>query len=99
LSIWQSATSQHLISSQAKIFWLRILELASVLEVIRVFETASGRDVPYAFKPRRDGDVAICFADVLKAKARLGWKAKRDLQAMCADHWRWQTKNPFGYDH
>jgi UDP-glucose 4-epimerase len=71
----------------------------SVLEVIKAFETASGRDVPYAFKARRDGDVATYFADVAKAEALLGWKAQRDLQTMCADHWRWQRKNPFGYNH
>jgi UDP-glucose 4-epimerase len=69
----------------------------SVLEVIKTFETASGRSVPYVFEARRAGDVATCFADVAKAEAVLGWRAKRDLQTMCADHWRWQRDNPDGY--
>lgn len=70
----------------------------SVLEVISAFEAASGRNVPYSIKARRDGDVAICYAGVEKAELLLGWKAKRDLQMMCADHWRWQMQNPFGYN-
>jgi UDP-glucose 4-epimerase len=71
----------------------------SVLEVIKAFERASGRKVPYVFKPRRAGDVATCYADVSKAQAVLGWKAERELEAMCADHWRWQRDNPQGYDN
>jgi UDP-glucose 4-epimerase len=70
----------------------------SVLEVIKAFEQASGRNVPYVFKTRRTGDVATCYADVAKAEAVLGWKAERDLQIMCADHWRWQWDNPQGYN-
>jgi UDP-glucose 4-epimerase len=70
----------------------------SVLEVIKAFEQASGRKVPYVFKPRRAGDVATCYADVTKAEAVLCWKAERDLQTMCADHWRWQRDNPQGYN-
>jgi UDP-glucose 4-epimerase len=71
----------------------------SVLEVIEAFEQASGRKVPYVFKPRRTGDVATCYADVTKAEAVLCWKAERDLQTMCADHWRWQRDNPQGYNN
>jgi UDP-glucose 4-epimerase len=69
----------------------------SVLEVIKAFEQASGRDVPYMFKSRRAGDVATCYADVTRAEAMLGWKPERDLETMCADHWRWQRNNPQGY--
>ena len=70
----------------------------SVLEVISAFATASGRNLPYSIKARRDGDAAICYAGVEKAERLLGWKARRDLQVMCADHWRWQMQNPFGYN-
>ena len=69
----------------------------SVLELVRAFEKASGRTVPYEIAPRRAGDVASCFADPALAERLLGWKARRDLDAMCADSWRWQAANPDGY--
>ncbi len=69
----------------------------SVLEVISAFELASGREIPYTFCPRRDGDLPIYYADPAKAETLLGWKAKRSLQEMCADHWKWQKANPHGY--
>ena len=69
----------------------------SVLEVIRNFEAASGRPVPYRIVGRRAGDVATCYADVARARALLGWQATRDLSAMCADAWRWQSQNPNGF--
>jgi len=69
----------------------------SVLEVIRTFEAVSGRLVPYEIGERRAGDVAICYADSTLAGAVLGWKSARSLTQMCADHWRWQLKNPAGY--
>ena len=68
----------------------------SVLEVVRAFERASGRSVPCEFVPRRPGDVAASYADPGLAQAQLGWKATRDLDAMCADVWRWQRLNPNG---
>ena len=68
----------------------------SVLEVVRAFERASGRSVPCEFVPRRPGDVAASYADPALAQAQLGWKATRDLDAMCADAWRWQRLNPNG---
>ncbi|MEH2503725.1 UDP-glucose 4-epimerase [Bradyrhizobium sp. AZCC 1578] len=70
---------------------------ASVLEVVRTFEAVSGRSIPYAIGERRVGDVAVCYADPTLAAARFGWKATRSLTQMCADHWRWQLKNPNGY--
>jgi UDP-glucose 4-epimerase len=70
----------------------------SVLEVISAFEAASGRKVPYRIQGRRAGDVAVCYAGVDEAERLLGWKAERDLQMMCADHWRWQMQNPSGYN-
>ena len=62
----------------------------SVLEMIKAFEQASGRRVPYRFAPRRPGDIAQCWADPTRASQLLGWKATRGLDIMCADAWRWQ---------
>lgn len=69
----------------------------SVLEMIRAFEKASGKTVPYTITPRRHGDIAQCFADPSLAAQELGWKAERGLDAMCADTWHWQSKKPNGY--
>ena len=69
----------------------------SVLEVVRAFEHASGKQVPYQFAQRRAGDVAQCFADVTLAQDLLGWRAKHTLADMCTDAWRWQINNPDGY--
>jgi len=69
----------------------------SVLELVRAFERASGRSVAYRIAPRRAGDVASCYADPTLAERLLGWKARRDLDAMCIDSWRWQAANPNGY--
>ncbi|ROZ64528.1 UDP-glucose 4-epimerase GalE [Ramlibacter sp. WS9] len=69
----------------------------SVLEVVKAFEAASGRPVAYQFAPRRPGDIAQCYADPSLAEQLLGWRASRPLDQMCADSWRWQSKNPDGY--
>ncbi len=69
----------------------------SVLEVVRAFEQASGRPVPYQIAPRRAGDVAQCYADATRAQRLLGWRAELTLADMCADAWRWQSRNPDGY--
>jgi UDP-glucose 4-epimerase len=69
----------------------------SVLEVIRAFERASGKTVPYSIVARRPGDVAACYADPTLARDLLGWLALHDLDRMCADSWRWQSMNPQGY--
>ncbi len=69
----------------------------SVLEMVRTFEQVNGVAVPYRIMPRRDGDVASCWADASRAKTELGWVAKRDLATMLADSWRWQHNNPDGY--
>lgn len=69
----------------------------SVLEVVQAFEKASGRTVPYQISPRRSGDIASCYSDPSNAERYLGWKAERDLAAMCRDYWVWQKKNPQGY--
>ena len=69
----------------------------SVLEVVKAFEVASGKPVPYQVMPRRPGDVAQYFAHPGLAKELLGWEARRTLADMCADSWRWQSGNPQGY--
>lgn len=69
----------------------------SVLEVVKAFEQASGRKVPYRIVDRRPGDIASCYADPSLAKTLLAWQAKLGLLEMCADHWRWQSANPNGY--
>jgi len=69
----------------------------SVLQLVRAFERASGREVPYEIVGRRDGDVAEVYADPSRAQALLGWKAALDVDAMCRDAWRWQEMNPRGY--
>jgi UDP-glucose 4-epimerase len=70
----------------------------SVLEVVQSFEAACGRPIPYDIVARRPGDVATCYADVARARRLLGWQARRGLDAMCADAWRWQAANPDGFD-
>ncbi len=69
----------------------------SVLQIVRAFEAASGRKVPYVIKPRRPGDIAECWADPALAAKELNWKAERGIEQMCADLWRWQSQNPSGY--
>lgn len=69
----------------------------SVLEMIAAFERASGRKVAYTIVERRPGDVASSYADAGLAARRLGWRATRGLDEMCADTWRWQSMNPGGY--
>jgi UDP-glucose 4-epimerase len=63
----------------------------SVLEMVRAFERASGKPIPYQVVARRPGDIAACYADPALAETELGWKASRDIDQMCADAWRWQT--------
>ena len=69
----------------------------SVLDMVKAFERASGRPVPYTIVDRRPGDIAECWADPSQAERLLGWRAKLDIDAMCADAWRWQSTNPDGY--
>lgn len=69
----------------------------SVLEMVNAFSAATGREVPYRIVDRRPGDVASCYSDPAHAERVLAWKATRGIDAMCADHWRWQKQNPDGY--
>ncbi|MCZ8236350.1 MAG: UDP-glucose 4-epimerase GalE [Inhella sp.] len=70
----------------------------SVLDVVRAYEAASGRPIPFDTVPRRPGDVAACWADPTHAHQLLGWQARHGLARMCEDSWRWQRLNPLGYD-
>lgn len=69
----------------------------SVLDIVKAFGEAAGVEIPYQIKPRRPGDIPICYADPSKAERELGWKAERGLREMCEDSWRWQKNNPQGY--
>ncbi|APR35253.1 UDP-glucose 4-epimerase GalE [Paraburkholderia sp. SOS3] len=70
----------------------------SVLDVVRSFEKASGRKVPYEIAARRPGDIAQCFANPAAAERLLGWRAQHGIERMCVDHWRWQERNPNGFE-
>lgn len=69
----------------------------SVLEVVRAFERASGRSIPFKVIARREGDVAACYADPTRARELIGWSAERGLDDMCNDAWKWQRLNPRGF--
>lgn len=70
----------------------------SVLDMVKAFSKACGKEIPYEIQPRREGDIAMCYADSSKAARVLGWKAERGLDEMCADSWKWQSQNPNGYE-
>jgi UDP-glucose 4-epimerase len=70
----------------------------SVLDVVRAYERASGRPVPYVISPRRPGDIDACWADPSAARSILGWEARLDLDRMCVDSWNWQQRNPHGFE-
>ena len=70
----------------------------SVLEIIKAFSRACGKDLPYQIDPRRPGDVDANYADCSKAKREMGWEAKYTIDDMCRDSWNWQCKNPNGYE-
>jgi len=70
----------------------------SVLQVVAAFEKACGHPVAYEIKPRRPGDIAACWCTPEKAKNELHWEAKRGIEEMCEDAWRWQSQNPDGYN-
>jgi len=69
----------------------------SVLELLHAFERACGHELPYEVVGRRPGDIAASYADPTRAHTELGWRAERDVDEMCADTWRWQSRNPHGY--
>jgi len=69
----------------------------SVLEMLKAFELACGKSIPYVMSGRRPGDIASCYADVSLARERLGWAAEYSVERMMADTWRWQSRNPNGF--
>ena len=69
----------------------------SVLDVLHAYEKACGRELPYVIDPRRPGDIAVCYADPVKARDELGWEAGYGIEEMCASSWKWQSMNPNGY--
>ena len=69
----------------------------SVLDVLHAYEKACGKTLPYAIRPRRPGDIAVCYADPQKAREELGWEAKYGIEEMCASSYKWQSMNPNGY--
>lgn len=69
----------------------------SVLDVVKAYSKACGKDIPYEIKGRRAGDVAVCYCDPEKAKKELGWVAKYGIEEMCESSFKWQTANPDGY--
>ena len=69
----------------------------SVLEIVKAFSEACGRELPYVIEPRRPGDVTANYADCTKAREVLGWSARYDINDMCRDSWNWQSNNPNGY--
>jgi UDP-glucose 4-epimerase len=92
------AALQHLFDADASITVnLGTGRGCSVLELVRAYAQASGREIPYTVVARRPGDIAACWADPTLARERLGWCARHDLARMCEDSWRWQQRNPDGY--
>ena len=90
------AALQHM-KAGASIYNLGTGNGTSVLEIIKAFSKACGRDLPYEIKPRRTGDIAACYADCSKAERELGWRAELSIEQACADSWRWQSQNPNGF--
>ncbi len=70
----------------------------SVLEIVRAFSRACGRELPYVIEPRRAGDVTANYADCSKAREEMGWQARFGIDDMCRDSWNWQSQNPNGYE-
>lgn len=90
------AALQHM-KAGANVYNLGTGSGTSVLEIIKAFSKACGRDLPYEIKPRRAGDIAACYADCSKAERELGWRAELSIEQACADSWRWQSQNPDGF--
>jgi UDP-glucose 4-epimerase len=88
---------ESLNSPQCSVYNLGTGRGYSVLEVVNVFERICGMPIARQMAPRRPGDISVSYADPARAEAFLGWKAEKELDEMCADHWRWQQMNPQGY--
>ena len=90
------AALQHM-TPGANVYNLGTGRGVSVLEIIKAFSQACGRNLPYEIKPRRAGDIAACYADCSKAERELGWHAELSIEDACRDSWHWQSQNPNGY--
>ena len=93
------AALEHLddMAEPARAFNLGTGTGTSVLQLLKAFERAVGRELPYEFGPRRAGDLPAFWADPTRANTELGWYATKTIDDMCADTWRWQSKNPEGF--
>lgn len=94
---WMAKKEKATDCNSAEVFNLGTGKGTSVLEIIKAFERACGKPIPYEIKPRRAGDIAENYAACDKAREVLGWVAEKDIDDMCADSWRWQSKNPNGF--
>lgn len=93
------ALEKNLISTGIDAYNLGTGKGYSVMEMVSAFESVTGVKIPYKIIDPRPGDVAVCYADPTKAWQELGWKAEKGINEMCADTWRWQSKNPEGYQN
>ena len=91
------AAVESLSQGEAKIYNLGTGVGYSVLDVVKGYSKACGKEVPYQIQPRRAGDAAEYYSDPSKALSEMGWRAEHGLDEMCADSWRWQSMNPKGY--
>lgn len=98
LALGHIAAIEHCTESGVHIYNLGTGRGYSVLEMIKAFEKACGKTLPYKICPRRDGDIATCYAAPDKARAELKWEAKFGIEEMCASQWKWQSHNPRGYE-
>ena len=98
LALGHIAALEKCVSGGVHIYNLGTGRGYSVLEMIRAFEKACGKTLPYKITARRDGDIATCYACPDKAKKELGWEAEFGIEEMCASQWKWQSANPVGYD-
>lgn len=98
LALGHIAAIEHCTESGVHIYNLGTGRGYSVLEMIKAFEKACGKTLPYKICPRRPGDIATCYAAPDKARAELKWEAKFGIEEMCASQWKWQSHNPRGYE-
>ena len=98
LALWHLAAIENCNDAGVHIYNLGTGHGYSVLDMIHAFEKACGKKLPYQICPRRDGDIASCYACPDKAKKELGWEAKFGIEEMCASQWKWQSGNPRGYE-
>ena len=97
LAVGHVKAVEKLNDAKVEIYNLGTGKGSSVMQMLKGFSEAVGRELPYTIKERRPGDIAECYCAPDKAKKELGWEAKRGVEEMCRDAWNWQSKNPDGY--